>query len=144
MKLKQLSVFLENKPGRLIHTCKALADAGIDILTLCLADTAKFGILRFIVRDWQRAQTVLETAGCVVNVTDVLAIEVPDRPGGLMGILTVLEPSCLNIEYMYAFTLKFGKNAVMIVRFDDPDRAINVLHDNGVNVLKSITFYKNA
>ena len=140
MKLKQLSVFLENQPGRLSRPCKALADAGIDLLTLCMADTEKFGILRFIVRDWQRAQKVLEKAGCVVNVTDVLAIEVPDRPGGLMGILAALEPSRLNIEYMYAFTLKSGKNAVMIVRFDDPDRAIEVLHDNGVNVLKTITF----
>ena len=141
MKLKQLSVFLENKPGRLSLPCKALADAGIDILTLCMADTEKFGILRFIVRDWQEAQAVLEKAGCAVNVTDVLAIEVPDRPGGLMGILTVLEPSQINIEYMYAFTLKFGKNAVMIVRFDDPDRAVKVLQENGVNVLKSVTFY---
>jgi hypothetical protein len=144
MKLKQLSVFLENKPGRLSYPCKVLADAGIDILTLCMADTEKFGILRFIVRDWQEAHKVLETAGCVVNVTDVLAIEIPDRPGGLMGVLTILEPSQLNIEYMYAFTLKFGKNAVMIVRFDDPDRAIKVLHDNGVNVLKAVTFYECA
>ncbi len=144
MKLKQLSVFLENKPGRLMHPCKVLADAGIDILTLCMADTEKFGILRLIVQDWRGAQKVLETAGCVVNVTDVLALEIPDRPGGLMGILTILEPSQLNIEYMYAFTLKFGKNAVMIVRFDDPDRAIKVLHDNGVRVLKAVTFYECA
>ncbi|MEI7435864.1 MAG: amino acid-binding protein [bacterium] len=140
MKMKQLSVFLENKPGRLIQPCKALADAGIDVLTMCMADTEKFGILRLIVKDWQRAQKILEMAGCVVNVTDVLAIEVPDKPGGLMGIPTLLEPGCLNIEYMYACNLKSGMNAVMIVRFDDPDRAIKVLHENGVNVLKTISF----
>jgi hypothetical protein len=142
MKLKQLSVFLENKPGRLSRPCKVLADTGIDILTLCMADTEQFGILRFIVRDWRDAQKALETAGCVVNVTDVLALEIPDRPGGLMGVLTVLEPSQINIEYMYAFPLKFGKNAVMIVRFDDPDRAIKVLQDNGVSVMKAVTFYE--
>lgn len=141
MKLKQLSVFLENKPGRMSLPCKALADAGIDILTLCMADTEKFGIIRFIVKDWQGAKAALEKSGCAVNVTDVLAIEVPDRPGGLMGILNILEPSRLNIEYMYAFTLKFGKNAVMIVRFDNPDQAIDVLQKNGVNVLKTVTFY---
>ena len=144
MKLKQLSVFLENQPGRLSGPCKALSDAGIDLLTLCMADTEKFGILRFIVKDWQLAQRVLEKAGCVVNVTDVLAIEVPDQPGGLTSVLGVLEPSRINIEYMYAFTLKRGRNAVLIVRFDDPDRAIKVLHDSGVNVLAAIEFYKHA
>jgi hypothetical protein len=144
MKLKQLSIFLENKPGRLSHPCRILADAGINILTLCLADTEQFGILRLIVKDWQAARDALEKAGCVVNVTDVLAIEIPDRPGGLVGVLTVLEPNALNIEYMYAFTFKTAKNAVMIVRFEDPERAVALLNANGVSVLKSATFYELA
>jgi hypothetical protein len=144
MKLKQLSIVLENNPARLTHPCKALADAGIDILTISLADTGDSGTLRVIVPEWQRAQKALETAGCRVSVTDVLAIEVPDRPGGLMGILTVLEPSKLRLEYLYAFKLKFGKNAVMIARFDDPDGAIKALQENGVSVLKPVTFYECA
>ena len=138
MKLKQLSVFLENRPGRVGRPCKALADAGIDILTLCLADTEKFGILRLVVQDCEAAKGVLEQAGCVVNVTDVLAIEIPDRPGGMLGVLDILEPNALNIEYMYAFTLKRGGNAVMMVRFADPDRALALLQNNGINVLKAV------
>lgn len=141
MKLKQLSVFLENKPGRLSHPCKTLAEAGINILTLCLADTEQFGILRLIVKDWEQARATLEKAGCVVNVTDVLAIEIPDRPGGMASILSILEPCHVNIEYMYAFTLKRGSNAVLIARIEDPDRAAECLRKASVPVLDSTTFF---
>lgn len=141
MKLKQLSVFLENKPGRSSVVCKALAEAGINILTLTLADTEQFGILRFLVKDWQRAQAVLEKAGCVVNLTDVMAIQVPDRPGGLLGILNIVQAAGVNIEYMYAFPLRIGGNAVMIVRFDDPDRAIAGLQGKGISMLQAEAFY---
>jgi len=141
MKLKQLSVFLENKPGRLSQPCKVLAEAGINILTLCLADTEQFGILRLIVKNWEKAKSVLEKTGCVVNVSDVLAIEIPDRPGGMASILAFLEPSGVNIEYMYAFTLKRGSNAVLIARIEDADRAIEILRQKNVNILDASTFY---
>ena len=141
MKLKQLSVFLENKPGRLSQPCKALAEAGINIMTLCLADTEQFGILRLMVKEWEKAKSVLEQSGCVVNVSDVLAIEIPDRPGGLDSILSMLEPNAINIEYMYAFTLKRGNNAVLIARIEDADRAIKILHQKGVTILDSTTFH---
>ena len=141
MKLKQLSVFLENKPGRLSQPCKALAEAGINILTLCLADTEQFGILRLMVKEWEKAKTVLEQAGCVVNVSDVLAIEIPDRPGGLEAILSLLEPNTINIDYMYAFTLKRGNNAVLIARIEDTGRALEILRQKGVTVLNTSTFY---
>jgi len=141
MKLKQLSVFLENKPGRLSQPCKALAEAGINILTLCLADTEQFGILRLMVKEWEKAKSILEQSGCVVNVSDVLAIEIPDRPGGLDSILSMLEPNAINIEYMYAFTLKRGNNAVLIARIEDADRAIKILHQKGVTILNSTTFH---
>ncbi len=141
MKLKQLSVFLENKPGRLSQPCKALAEAGINILTLCLADTEQFGILRLIIKDWEKAKNVLEKTGCVVNVSDVLAIEIPDRPGGMASILALLEPSGVNIEYMYAFTLKRGSNAVLIARIEEADRAIDVLRQKNINILEATTFY---
>lgn len=138
MKLKQLSVFLENKPGRLSHPCKALADAGINILTLNLADTETFGILRLIIRDWERGKAILEKAGCVVNVSDVLAIEIPDQPGGLQGLLDIFEPNAINIEYMYAFTLKRGGNALLIMRIQDPDRAIALLEASGITLIQSV------
>ena len=131
MMLKQLSVFLENKPGRLSHPCKALAGAGINILTLSLADTEQFGILRIMVAEWDKARAALEKAGCVVNVSDVLAIEIPDRPGGMANILAILEPKGINIEYMYAFTLRRNSNAVMIVRVDQPELAVQVLQQHG-------------
>jgi hypothetical protein len=137
MKLKQLSVFLENKPGRLSHPCRALAAAGINILTLSLADTEKFGILRLIVKDPEKAKAALEKAGCVVNLSEVLALEIPDHPGGLESILTILEPNAINIEYMYAFTLKHEGHAVLIARIEDSDRAINILRQKGVAVLGS-------
>ncbi|MGB9691153.1 MAG: ACT domain-containing protein [Candidatus Sumerlaeaceae bacterium] len=141
MKTKQVSVFLENRPGQLSIPCRALAQAGINILTLSLADTQQFGILRLIVKDWERAVQVLKDARCVVNVTDVIAIEVPDRPGGMATILEVIERAQLNIEYMYAFTFRRGDKAVVVFRFDEPDKAIEVLQSNGINVVGSVELY---
>ncbi|KPK80647.1 MAG: amino acid-binding protein [Phycisphaerae bacterium SM23_33] len=142
MKLNQLSVFLENKPGRLSHPCKALAEAGINLLTLSLADTQQFGILRLIVRDWEKARDVLTQAGCVVRVTEVVAIEVADRPGGLEEVLKVIEAEGVNIEYMYAFTFRSHDRAVLVFRFDAPDAAIKTLQAKGVNVLQDVELYK--
>jgi hypothetical protein len=142
MKINQLSVFLENKPGRLSHPCKALAEAGINLLTLSLADTQQFGILRLIVRDWEKARDVLTQAGCVVRVTEVVAIEVADRPGGLEEVLKVIEAEGVNIEYMYAFTFRSHDRAVLVFRFDAPDAAIKTLQAKGVNVLQDVELYK--
>jgi hypothetical protein len=132
MKLKQLSLFLENKPGSLSIPCRLLAQAGINLLTLSLADTKQFGILR---RDWEKAKSILEQNGCVVKVTEVVAIEVPDRPGGLADILELVEKNSVNVEYMYAFTLKQENKGVLIFRFDNPDKAIDALKATGINVL---------
>ena len=144
MKIKQLSVFLENKPGRLSEPCRALAKAGVNILTLSLADTQQFGIMRLIVRDWEKAKSVLDKAGCVVKVTEVVAVEVEDRPGGLAAILQVLESKNINIEYMYAFTFRRADRAVLVFRFDDPDTAIELLRGNGVNVIGGVELYESA
>ncbi len=127
MKLQQLSVFLENAPGQLQLPIDALAKAGINIVTLSLADTEQFGILRLIVEDPQKAQAVLEKVGCVVKVTDVLAIEVADQPGGLSHILNVVGKAGLNIEYMYAFTEKRSGKGLLVFRFSDSDAAIAAL-----------------
>ncbi len=141
MKLNQLSVFLENKPGRLTVPCKVLAEAGVNILTLSLADTQQFGILRLIVRDWQKAKALLEKAGCVVRVSEVVAIEVPDRPGGLEKVLEVIEQLGINVEYMYAFTFRTEDKAVLVFRFEDPDAAVKALQSRGVNVVGSVELY---
>jgi hypothetical protein len=141
MKIHQLSLFLENKPGQMTEPCRLLANAGIDIRTLTLADTQRFGILRLIVSDWQQARGLLQASGYVVNVTEVVAVEVADRPGGLAGLLELFEGSEVNIEYMYAFTFGREGRAVLIFRFDNPDAAIERLRAAGLNVLADVEVY---
>jgi hypothetical protein len=135
MKIEQLSIFAENKPGHLAGPCRLLAENGVDIRALALADTQKFGILRLIVSEPAKATKILEAAGHVVKTTSVLAIPVADRPGGLASVLAALEGTPVNIEYMYAFPFGHEGQAVLIFRFDDPDAAIPVLQAKGIPVL---------
>lgn len=144
MKLKQLSVFLENKPGRLRELCALLAENGINIITLSLADTEQFGILRLIVKEYERAKALLEAQGFVAKLTDVIAVEVKDEPGGLSRILQIEEESGISVEYMYAFTIKSGENAVLLFRFDDMDKALGALHKANLNILDSVELYQRA
>jgi hypothetical protein len=144
MKITQLSVFIENKPGRLAAPCALLADAGINILTLTLADTQRFGILRLILREWEQAKVILETGGFVVKTTEVVAARVEDRPGGLREVLEIVERAGVNIEYMYAFTDRTGGKAVMVFRLDDTDKGIAALLEKGVNVLSGAELYDLA
>lgn len=144
MKLKQISLFLENKPGHLSAVCRLLAENNINILTLSLADTEQFGILRLIVEDWAKTKDVLESAGNVATVTDVVATEVEDRPGGLAELLAAVQEAGINIEYMYAFTFRSGGRAIMIFRFDDPDAAIAALQRRGFNVLQGVDLFERA
>jgi hypothetical protein len=137
MKIQQLSLFSENKPGHLIEPCRLLAREGIDMQALSLADSQRFGILRMIVPEWQRAQKLLEAAGYVVKLTEVVAVEVPDHPGGLSEVLNLFEGTSINIEYMYAFPYVRGEKAVLIFRFDQPDAAIEVLGLGGIAVVDS-------
>jgi hypothetical protein len=141
MKIHQLSLFLENRPGQMAPPCKLLAGAGINIRTLTLADTERFGILRMIVSDWQRSRSLLEDAGYLVNVTEVVAVEVADSPGGLGELLEVFEDTEINIEYMYAFTFGPLGRAALIFRFDQPDAAIDRLRAAGLNVLEDVEVY---
>jgi hypothetical protein len=144
MKIHQLSLFLENQPGQVINPCRVLARAGIDVRTLSLADTAQFGILRLIVSDWKNAAAILEQAGYAVNVTEVVALEVPDRPGGLAELMDLLEASGINVEYMYAFPFGRGGRAVLIFRFDRPDAAIERLQAAGINVVDAVDVYSRV
>ena len=144
MKIHQLSLFLENQPGQMLEPCRLLARAGIDIRTLSLADTRQFGILRAIVSDWNNAAVLLQNAGYVVNVTEVVAVEVADRPGGLADLMALFEDSGINIEYMYAFPFGRQDRAVLIVRFDQPDAAIERLQTAGINVVDSVDVYNKV
>ena len=144
MKLKQLSVFLENKPGRLRELCAMLADNNINIITLSLADTEQFGILRLILKEYDRAKALLEQKGFVAKLTDVITVEVNDQPGGLNAILQVEEQAGISVEYMYAFTIKCNENAVLIFRFDDNDKAVDALQAAGIGLLDSVELYQRA
>jgi hypothetical protein len=135
MKAEQISIFLENKSGRLAEVTDILARNTINIRALSLADTADFGIFRLIVNDADRAMTLLKEAGFTVSRNEVVAVVVPDRPGGLAGILGTLQGKGINVEYMYAFVQKSEGNAVLIFRFDDADKAIEVLRPAGIRVL---------
>jgi hypothetical protein len=144
MKLKQLSLFLENKPGTLGRPIRLLARAGFNIVTLSIAEANQFGILRLIVSDWERAKKLLEKNGLVVRVTDMVAVEVADKPGGLSKVLGVLEKARINVEFMYAFTEKREDRAVLVFRFDDPDNAIKTLKAAKVNVVSSVELLRQA
>lgn len=142
MWVKQISVFLENKSGRIAEVTGILSDAEINIRALAMADTADFGVLRLIVDDTQKAEAALKARGFTVGKTDVVAAEVEDRPGGLHRILNLLHEGQINVEYMYAFVQQSGNNAVMIFRFDQIEKAVELLRQNGVNVIEDDSLYQ--
>ncbi len=142
MKVIQISVFLENRAGRLAEVTKALAEADINIRALSLADTSDFGILRLIVNNTEKAFEVLKNNGFTVGKTEVIAVEVPDRPGGLAAIMDILAKEDINVEYMYAFVQQSGANAVILFRINELDKAVDVLTKNGVSVLPGEKVYQ--
>ena len=135
MIIKQLSLFLENKPGHLARACQILANAGLNVESMALADTEQFGILRFLIRDWEKARQVLTDAGAMPRVTDVLAIAVPNRPGGLVTLLSALDGSTVNIEYMYGFNSPKLAQSVIVLRLDDPQQGILRFQEANVRIL---------
>ncbi len=141
MNLEQISVFMENRPGSLAGITNVLAQADVNIRALSLADTADFGILRLVVNQPDKARRALKDGGFTVGTTTVLALEIPDRPGGLGRVLQILAAASVNVEYMYAFVQKSGENAVVIFRFDEPDRAAQTLREAGVRVLSGEDVY---
>jgi hypothetical protein len=132
MSVKQISVFLENKKGRLAEVTRTLSHDKINIRALSLADTSDFGVLRIIVDNTERCLSVLKTHGFVAQVTEVIAVEVEDKPGGLAHILEVLDQDNVNVEYMYAYVEKKRENAIVICKIDDRDRALQILEKNGI------------
>jgi hypothetical protein len=142
MKVKQLSIFMENRAGRMAEIARQLGDARINIRALSLADTSDFGILRLIVSDVDKAMKILKDSGHTVSLTEVVAVEVPDSPGGLASVLEHLRDGGVNVEYMYAFVEKATDKAVVIFRFEDIDAAVRVLAKAKISVLPAETVYK--
>jgi hypothetical protein len=141
MKVQQISIFVENTSGRLAEVTRVLGEAGINIRALSLADTSEYGVLRLIVDKNNLAKEALDRSGFTVTKTDVVAIQVPDRPLGLADILDKLDAAGVTVEYLYAFVERCGDNAVIIFRFDNTDEAIQVLLDNDVKVLPGERVY---
>ncbi len=135
MFVKQISVFIENTPGRLSDFTRVLADNGIDLVSLSIADTTHFGILRGIVAEPEAAAKLLTERGYSVKVTDVLAVCVPDHPGGLNEILSLLAERDIALEYLYSFVRRSGDHALIILRVDRPAEAVSVLTEAGVQLL---------
>jgi hypothetical protein len=141
MHVEQISVFLENKSGRLSEVTGILAESGVNIRALALADTSDFGVLRLIVDEKEKAVAALKDNGFTVGKTQVVAVEVEDRPGGLHRILEILKSNDLNVEYMYAYVKHTAQNAIMIFRFDNVTAAIQTLQAQGVTVIDGQRLY---
>ena len=135
MAIKQLSVFVENKEGKLREITDILAKAGIDIRALSIADTSEFGILRLIVRDPQKAKALLEKNGFVATINDVVGVEINDRPGGLAEIVRLFAERDINMEYMYAFLTRTENEAYLVVRVDDASEVENLLESEKIRIL---------
>ena len=135
MKITQISVFLENRKGRLSEVCSMLGQAGVNIRALTIAETESFGVLRMVVDRPSEAADLFRKNGITANLTDVVAAEVPDKPGGLAAVLKTLSDHDVNVEYMYGFVEKNSENALLVFRFDNPELAAQVLRENGLKVI---------
>ncbi len=142
MKVKQISVFLENKSGRLAQVTRTLGENGINIRALSIADTTDFGILRLIVNDPEKAYQILKSSGFTVSATEVIAVEVADQPGGLAEVLQLLDREGINIEYLYAFLQKSTAAALVVFRVERLDEAVKVLQASGTRLLSGSEVYK--
>lgn len=142
MLIKQISIFVENKPGRLSAITKLLSDNGIDIRALSVADTKDFGILRLIVNKPDKACEILKAANCTVSLTNVIAIGIHDKPGGLAAAMECLYSANISVEYMYAFISKSEEQAYVILRVENNDKAIEALKESNFTLLEAKQVYE--
>lgn len=142
MYIKQLSIFVENKSGRLAEITSIIADAGIDIRALSIADTTDFGILRLVVNKPDEAEQVLKKAGLTVSLTNVIAVGIPDRPGGFAETMTAIADKDVGVEYMYAFISRDSDRAYLIMRVVDNEKAIAALQAHNCDILDGNSVYK--
>lgn len=141
MTVKQVSIFLENKSGRLLDVTRRLGEAGVNVRAMCVADTSEFGVVRLIADDPDKARDILREHGFIVKETTVIAVEVEDRPGGLSEIIKPMVDQEMNIEYLYCFLGKSGKNAVVIIRVEEAEQAVGALKVAGFRVISEDELY---
>ncbi len=135
MKIKQLSIFIENTTGRLYEICALLGSKNINIRALTIAESPEFGIVRLVVDKTDEAVSLLKSHSIITKVAEIVALEVSDKPGGLSDALKVLNDNNINIEYMYGFVEKATDNALMVFKFEDTDKAINILQKNNIKIV---------
>ena len=135
MTINQLSIFVENKAGTVAEITKSIANAGVSIRALSVADTQEFGILRLIVSDVEKAKVALSENDCVVSITKVIGVEIPDVAGGLSSVLELMSNNNINVEYLYAFITISGQHAYVVLRVEDNDKAAEILKANGVKLV---------
>lgn len=139
--IKQISVFVENKKGRLAKITEVLGQGGVDLVALSIADTTNFGIMRCIVSDPEKAITMLKNNGFTASTTDVIVAEVTDQPGGLAQVLRLLDQADISVEYLYSFVRTPNTNALILFRVEDIDTATKVLQNGGVKLLSEQDIY---
>ncbi|MFA5658282.1 MAG: ACT domain-containing protein [Oscillospiraceae bacterium] len=142
MFIQQLSIFVENKPGRLSEVTRLLKDNDVDIRALSIADTRDFGIMRLIVNNPSKAEKVLKEAGCTVSLTNVIAIGIEDKPGGLSQAMEILYANNISVEYMYAFVSRTDSMAYVILRVENNERAVTALKENNIKILETSEIYE--
>lgn len=137
MTTQQLSIFMENKPGQIVQVTRALAEAGIDIRAMSIADTKDFGIARMIVSDCEKAQAAMREKGFMSSITRVILVGLDDHPGGLGAVTECLAAAGVNIDYVYACITVIGKSAYIVMHVDDQEEAINVLTNNKIRLVSA-------
>ena len=140
--IKQISVFVENKKGRLAKITDVLGEGGVDLIALSIADTTNFGIMRCIVSEPEKAIAMLKSHGFTASTTDVLVAEVTDKPGGLAKVLTLLDQADISVEYLYSFVRTPNENALILFRVEDIEKAAEVLKEGGVKLLSEQDIYQ--
>jgi len=136
MKITQISIFLENKRGRLFQVCSLLGQNNINIRALTIAESEGFGVLRVVVDKPQEAMKLLKSNDIVASLTDIVAVEVDDQPGGLANILRIFSENDINVEYMYGFVEKFSDKPLMVFRVENPDRGTALLIQNNIKIIR--------
>ncbi len=140
--IKQISVFVENKKGRLAKITDVLGQGGIDLIALSIADTTNFGIMRCIVNEPDKALSLLKNHGFTASTTDVIVAEVTDKPGGLAAVLKLLDSADISVEYLYSFVRTPNENALILFRVEDIETAVKVLTDGGVRLISEPDVYR--
>ena len=141
MKIKQLSIFLQNRMGSLSKPLEVLSNAGVNIRAMCMADTSEFGILRLVVDDPEKGREALEENNFLVKITEIIGVEMNDTPGGLTTVLRVIKDNLIDLEYLYAFSHEKEGKAILLMHADDIDNLIDVLQKNNITIVSSQEVY---